>query len=126
MPAVPIGAGDVERRPRQMAGRQGRVEGILVDERFAGGVDEVRARLHGSEQLAVEQILGRGRRARVKRHEVGVSDESLEIGYALDPTARVRLGEWVVRPHLHTECERSGRPLAGQRDRNQRDRVCGR
>ena len=82
-----LGLDDVERRTGQVAGRQRVGQRLLVDQRLAGGVQEVAPGLHRRERGGVEQPRVLGGRPRVHRDEVRPAEE---LGERVDPFHAVR------------------------------------
>ena len=113
------------RRPRWPE-RERRVERVLVDERLAGGVDEVRAGLHRGERARVEHVrVVRGRPARAARRSrrARAARRGLDLLDAV--VVRSTVDERVVGEHAHPERQRARARRAGRPGRSRPGRACG-
>ena len=103
-----VGAGllgvDVETGRRDPALLEGRVQGVLVDDAAAGGVDQDQRRLDGRELLGADDADGLGRLGQVHRDHVAGAQQLVQADQA-DPHLRGAAGghEGVVGDDVHPE-----------------------
>ena len=110
---------DVQRGSGELAGSNRLGEGVLVDERAAGRVDEPGAVAHLRDRLAVDQPARLVRERRMKRHDVRSGEHLFERRRPLHPevaepvlarrTGRTRRPSSPGRPPAARPVGRSGR-----------------
>ena len=97
---------DVKGGARQVAGLERGVEGVLVHERLASGVNEVGAGCILAKVAASNMFRLSLVDPRMQRDEVGLGQELVKARDLLDPVGGVDFGVRVVGDDLHPEGER--------------------
>ena len=93
----------VEPGPGDPAAGERRVEGALVHDRPAGGVDQVSPRLHQPELRRADQVVRLARQRAVDRDEVALAQQRVQVDQRHPGGGVRRHGVGVVRQDAHLE-----------------------
>jgi hypothetical protein len=115
--------GDVQAGAGHAAVVQRLQQGLVVDQRAAGDVDQVQAGLGGGQHLAADQALGLRRGGGGQHDVVAAGEQGLQVGHALDARGRDRL----VRAAGGDDVQAQGLGARGQglADRPEADQAQG-